>query len=145
LNIDALKAQLIIDEALRLRPYRCTQGKLTIGVGHNLDDKPISKRAAEVILEDDIADVVADLDRALPWWRQLDDARQNVLANMCFNLGLDRLLGFTNTLAAMKRGDYEWAAQGMEDSRWAKQVGARADRLIAVMRAKWTAVHFAHE
>ena len=134
MNIDTLRDQLIQDEAIRTKPYRCSAGKLTIGVGHNLDDKPITKRAALLILEDDIADVVADLDRALPWWRDMDDARQNVLANMCFNLGLDRLLGFKNALAAMARQDYDEAADEMHNSRWREQVGARADRLIAIMR-----------
>ena len=57
-----------------------------------------------------------------------------MLADMCFNLGINRLLGFKNTLAAIKAGDYEAAADGMLASMWAKQVGKRAHRLIKMMR-----------
>jgi lysozyme len=71
-SLKELRAQLYVDEGLRLKPYRDTVGHLTIGIGHNLDAKPISNRAADVILEDDIADVLKDLDRAIPLWRQLD-------------------------------------------------------------------------
>jgi lysozyme len=135
MNIPKLKELLTLHEGLRLKPYRCTSDKLTIGVGHNLDDKPISPRAAEVMLEDDINDVLNDLDKNLPWWKDLSETRQLVLADMCFNLGIQGLLGFKNTLSAMQSGDYEKAANGMSQSLWAKQVGKRAERLIQMMRA----------
>ena len=86
------------------------------------------------LLECDIRRVKADLDLALSWWRGLDDVRQRVLVNMAFNLGITRLLGFKNTLAAMQAGNYADAAKGMLDSKWATQVGARATRLAAMMR-----------
>lgn len=134
MNRQKLKDQLVIDEGLRLKAYRDTVGKLTIGIGRNLDDRGITRDEAMVLLETDVALVEAELDGALPWWRKMTDARQNVLANMCFNLGLSKLLGFKNTLAAMQRGDYEAAARGMLDSLWAKQVGVRAARLASTMR-----------
>jgi lysozyme len=125
---------LVLHEGLRLKPYRCTAGKLTIGVGRNLDDNGITQAEAFALLENDILAVEADLDRTWPWWREMTDARQQVLADMCFNLGLTRLGGFVNTLAAMKRGDYEAAANGMLASLWASQVGRRAQRLAKMMR-----------
>lgn len=86
----------------------------------------------------DIADVLKDLDRYLPWWRGMSPVRQRVLANMAFNMGIGTsskgLRSFRNTLAAMARGDYNAAANGMHESKWAEQVGERADRLIAMMR-----------
>jgi lysozyme len=135
MDLEALKRQLVVDEGLRLHAYKDTVGKMTIGVGHNLDDQPISEIAAMQILEDDIADVVADLDREFPWWKQMDEVRQGVLANMCFNMGIVTLKTFHNTLAAMERGDYAGAADGMAASAWAKQVGVRASRLIDHMRS----------
>lgn len=134
MNVEALKKQLILDEGLRLKPYKCTAGKTSIGVGRNLDDRGISQDEAAFLLDNDIKAVEADLNRVLPWWKQMDDARQNVLANMCFNLGIARLVNFKNALEAMKRGDYEAAADHMKDSAWFKQVGARAERLVEVMR-----------
>ena len=134
MDLDALKSDLIRDEGLRLSPYTDTAGKLTIGIGHNLTDRGISQATCDFIFAEDIADVVAALDRELPWWVRMDEPRQRVLANMCFNLGIERLLLFRNTLDHMARGDYAAASEGMAASLWAKQVGPRADRLVAVMR-----------
>ena len=128
MNEELLRQDLIRDEGLRLKPYRCTAGKLSIGVGRNLDDVGISKSEAEYMLHNDILNVQIELDRNLPWWRKMSEARQLVLANMAFNMGIQTLLGFKNTLSAMERGDYAAAAVGMGSSKWAVQVGrARRD------------------
>lgn len=134
MNRDKLKTMLRLHEGERFYPYRCTAGALTIGVGRNLDAKGISKRCSDMMLEEDIDEVVLELDRALPWWRGMSPARQLVLADMCFNLGITRLLGFARSLAAMRAGDYETAAVEMLDSQWSRQVGQRAQRLARMMR-----------
>lgn len=134
MNRDELRSMLVLHEGLRLKPYKCTAGKITIGVGRNLDDRGITQAEAFALLENDIIEVESDLDRTWPWWRQMTDARQQVLADMCFNLGLGRLKGFVNTIAYMKAGDYDKAAEGMLASLWANQVGFRARRLAQMMR-----------
>ena len=135
MNIPALKEQLARHEGVRLAPYRDSVGKLTIGIGRNLDDVGISEAEARVLLENDIIVVLADLDRQLPWWRTLSETRQLVLADMCFNLGIRRLAGFQKTLAAMQQGDWTTAAREMLDSKWAEQVGRRAQTLAQMMQA----------
>lgn len=127
-------SELRRDEGERLKPYRCTAGKLTIGIGRNLDDVGISKDEAALMLNNDIDQVMRQLDRELPWWRSLDEVRQRVLVNMGFNLGVPGLLAFKNTLAAVQAGRYADAANGMLASRWAKQVGPRAARLAKMMQ-----------
>lgn len=134
MNEELLRQDLIRDEGLRLKPYRCTAGKLSIGIGRNLDDVGISNSEAELMLHNDINHVQIELDRNLPWWRKMTDARQRVLCNMAFNLGISTLLEFKNTLGAMERGDYAAAAVGMGSSKWAVQVGPRATRLIRMMK-----------
>lgn len=133
MNRELLKDELSQDEAVRLRLYKDSVGKWTIGRGHNIEDKGLSLVVVDMIYQEDVAEVEADLDRALPWWRNLSENRQRVLANMCFNMGLPVLLTFVNTLAAMERGDFLAAASGMRNSKWAGQVGARADRLAKRM------------
>lgn len=144
MNQTLLANELIGDEEVRLLPYDDATGKpfkqgdtlvgkLSIGIGRNLTDIGITREEAVVLMASNIAGVVRDLDRNLPWWRQMNDARQNVLANMCFNLGINRLLGFKNTLAMMQAGRYDAAAAGMLDSLWAKQVHERAVRLARRM------------
>ena len=164
MDMDVLRAELKRDEGLRLVKYRCTAGKLTIGYGRNLDDvgilpeetrtlgitkdsvirTGITQAIADALLEGDIARAMADLDRALPWWRKLDGVRQRVMVNMVFNMGIGRrrtetrrgsgLLGFNNTLAAIERGDWARAVAGMQASDWYKQVKARAVRMCALMK-----------
>ena len=122
------------DEGLRLKPYRDTVGKLTIGYGRNLDDNGISKYEAEAMLRNDVADVYAECRREFPWFAALDEAREAVVVSMVFNLGMTKFRGFHNTIAAIARADYEDAASRMLQSKWATQVGNRAIRLAQAMR-----------
>lgn len=131
---EQLTKQLIRDEGLRLRPYKDTVGKVTIGIGRNLDDVGISHDEALVLLGNDIEKASAALRTQLPWTVNLDDARQGVLVNMTFNMGIGTVLKFKETLAHIQAGDYAAAASGMLQSNWAKQVGPRADRLANQMR-----------
>lgn len=134
MNVSTLQQALVRDEGLRTRAYRCTAGKLTIGVGRNLDDVGISPAEAMAMLANDIAAVTTQLDARLPWWRQLDEPRQHVLANMAFNIGIDGLCKFKNTLALIQAGKYDDAASAMLQSKWAGQVGNRARRLADQMK-----------
>jgi lysozyme len=134
MNADLLKAELTRDEGLRLKPYRDSVGKLTLGIGRNLDDVGISEDEAQYMLGSDIARTVLDLDRSLPWWESLDEVRQRVILNMAFNMGVFGLLTFKNTLTMIHDGRYGDAADGMLASLWAKQVGPRALRLAQMMR-----------
>lgn len=130
---DKLTDMLVDHEGMRRKPYRCTAGKLTIGVGRNLDDRGISPDEAMYMLANDIRDSRRELSATFPWFDKLDEVRQAVLIDMCVNLGLSRLQGFRNTLALIGVGKYEAAAQEMLDSKWAEQVGRRAQRLSRMM------------
>ncbi|MTI12372.1 glycoside hydrolase family protein [Sansalvadorimonas verongulae] len=120
-------------EGLRLRPYLCTSKKLTIGYGRNLEDRGLTRQEADYLLENDLHDIRRQLVERIDCWDQLSEVRQAVLIDMAYNLGLAGLLKFKNTLAAVSAGRYKTAACEMLDSRWAKQVGARANRLAAMM------------
>ena len=134
-----LIAELRRDEGVRYEPYKDTLGIDTVGVGHNLKAKPLGLiyplTDAEVdrLLAFDLDDVFAGLDKHLPWWRDLSQARQRVLANMVFNMGIAGVLTFKNTLSEIQRGHYQIAADNMLKSKWAKQVGQRANRLARMM------------
>lgn len=133
MNIRRLKQVLIRHEGLRLKPYKDTVGKLTIGVGRNLDDNGITEEEALFMLHNDISKIVQELDREFPWWRELDNVRQEVLVNMAFNLGIPKLKTFKKFLKALENRDYKTAAKEMLDSKWAKQVGRRAEELAYAM------------
>lgn len=134
--IDFLKfaKQLELHEGLRLKPYRCTAGKLTIGIGRNLDDTGITKAEAYELLSNDIDRVVRECG-PYPWWDAVknDPVRSRVILDMAFNMGIKGLTGFKNTLAAVAAKDWPRAAKGMRGSLWAKQVKERATRLARMM------------
>ena len=130
--------QLMRDEGIRHKMYKDSVGIETIGVGHNLQAKAISQRAVEVILEDDVQDTIKELHAALPWVKDLSDARRGVLINMAFNLGIKGLLSFKNTLKAIQEGRWEDARKGILDSKYAQQVGPRAHRLgLQLVTDRW--------
>jgi len=134
MNEERLYADLIRDEGKRTRPYRDTVGKWNIGVGRNLDDVGLREDEIALMLRNDVTSVVRDLDKNFPWWARMTPARQNALANMCFNLGIVRLSGFKHTLALLEAGQYEAASVEVLKSKWATQVGARADRIARLFQ-----------
>ena len=134
MNKEKLKKQLIKHEGMVLKPYQCTAGKLTIGVGRNLEAKGISKPEALEMLYNDINEIFDRLRDAWPKIILLDDVRTNVLVNMAFNMGVAGLMKFSKMFNALALTDYEQAAKEMLDSKWAKQVGDRAIELAEQMK-----------
>ena len=130
---EILKEILRRDEGVRFKPYRDTVGKLTIGVGRNLDDKGLSPAEVEFMLDNDIAEVRSQA-AAFHWFANLNAARQAVVLSMLFNLGFAGFLKFQRTIAAIESGRYADAATYMLESKWAGQVGQRAVRLAEMMR-----------
>jgi len=133
MDVETLKSLLIKHEGFRKYPYVDTVGKVTIGVGHNLTDNGLSSVQVLNLLEDDIAATVAFLDAECPWFKDLDGVRQIAIADMAFNLR-ERLLQFKNTIAALERKDWDAAANGIESSLFAKQVGKRAQDIAQMIR-----------
>lgn len=130
-----LKVLLLRHEGKRSKPYNDTAGKLTIGVGRNLTDEGLSDDEITLLLDNDINRVFQELPSIVPSFGSLDETRQHVLMDMCFNLGAPRLLKFVSMLAAIEKRDFGAAADAMLDSLWAKQVGGRATELAAMMRS----------
>jgi len=127
--IEKLKQTLVEDEGLMLKPYTRIAGKLTIGVGRNIEDRGLTEAEAMFLLSTDIEIVLQELGKNLPWFESAPEAVRMVLANMCFNMGITRLLTFQETLAYLERGEYFEASLEILNSLWAKQVGTRAERL----------------
>lgn len=139
MNIDKdfhkkLTEQLINHEGLRLKPYHCPAGKLTIGIGRNLEDKGISEKEAAMLLENDIEECVQDLEAIFQGFDLLPESVHLVLVDMRFNLGPGRFRHFKKMIAAVINHDFTKAAAEMKDSRWYGQVGQRGRSLVDMMR-----------
>jgi lysozyme len=133
MNIDLLKKDIISAEGFKLKPYKDTVGKTTIGVGRNLDDVGLMKEEVLFLLENDIKRIQKELD-SIEEFSLLSEPRQRVIAEMVFNLGKGNFMKFKNMRQAIQLQDWNRAANEMLNSLWAKQVGKRATRLAACMR-----------
>tara|TARA_Y100000356_G_scaffold103497_1_gene89054 strand:+ start:153 stop:527 length:375 start_codon:yes stop_codon:yes gene_type:complete len=114
-------------------PYKCSSGFLTIGVGRNIEERGLSDDEIDYILNNDVNIATDELVKTFDWYPDLDEVRQRVVIDMVFNLGMPRFQQFKKMIQALDDGDYKEASIQMMDSRWASQVGARAERLRDMM------------
>ena len=124
-------------EGVETHAYKCTAGKITIGVGRNIDPAGgigLSDDEIEYLLENDIARCAEELGREFPWFSGLDDVRRDAIINLCFNIGITSLRNFVMANGAMARDDYDEASAQYYQSKWAGQVGNRAKEICAMIR-----------
>jgi lysozyme len=141
MDLGKLQDLLIKHEGMKAHAYKDSRGILTIGVGHNLEAKPIpydySKGLTDSqirsILSDDLTTTVNFLNSHLPWFVNLDDVRQRALADMTFNL-MSKVLGFKKMLAALQAKDWNEASNQLLNSDFATQTGVRARDLASMFR-----------
>jgi lysozyme len=126
-----LRLQLERDEGRKAKGYKDSKGIWTLGVGHNVEHgPPIPETAIDIILENDVAMVEAELYRRIPWAKSLDPVRRGVLLNLGFNIGIPGMIRANpKMLAAVKRNDWNNAALELLDGPYKDQVGDRAIRL----------------
>lgn len=128
------RTTLISDEGLRLEMYKCSGDKWTIGVGHNLEAKGISRKVAMMILDEDIAGAARDAKTLVDDFNSLSDNRRIVLVSMVFQLGKRGVSNFKNMIQAINIGAFNVASAEMLDSKWSTQTPARAGRLSEMMK-----------
>ncbi len=123
------------NEGMRLKPYRCSAGKLTIGYGRNLDDRGISAHEANDLFENDLIDAEIALGNifGLEIFKESEN-RIAALLDMVFNLGEGGLRKFKLMIEAIKRRDWIAAAEGAKQSLWFQQVGSRAEKIINLLK-----------
>ena len=139
MNIDQLREQLKIDEGVKYEIYNDHLGYATFGIGHLVvegDEEhgkpigtPISEERVNSVFDSEFANYVTEAKKVFPNLDTLPEEAQEVIVNMCFNMGAPRLSKFKKFIGGVNSGDWNTAAVEMMDSRWAKQVGVRADRL----------------
>ena len=123
--------QLRRHEGFRAKAYKCPSGKLSIGYGRNIEDNGITEQEAEFLLNNDLMNSRKELHNAFPWYDRLSLRRKQALINLHFNIGLHSLWGFVKFLTAMEQKDWQKAHDELLDSKYARQVGGRANELAA--------------
>ena len=121
-----LSKQLLYHEGIRLKPYRCSADKLTIGIGRNIEDVGITEEEAFYLLNNDIKKVVEQCQRNFEWFDGLNDLRKEAIVNLVFNMGFGKFLQFKKTIKHIENEEFELAGAELLDSRYAQQVGQSA-------------------
>lgn len=121
-------------EGLKLKPYRCTAGRLTIGYGRNIEDCGITEEEAEYLLLNDMRRVINDLHKIFERFYKFSDNRKAALVDMLFNLGKPRFLNFHNMIKAINEDDWNAASAHALDSFWSKQVGKRSFDIAGMLK-----------
>jgi len=147
---DKIFTMLTRDEGVQRMPYddatgvpvRAPKGFLTIGVGHNLDSKPLSNAVIYQILSEDVAVATATAKDVvgIEVWDGLTENRKLALINLAFSMKPQSLRSFKKMLSAIRRSDWPAAGQELRESLWAKQVDpkcqpnqGRDDRVINLL------------
>lgn len=143
MNIDKLKDQLKIDEGVKYEIYNDHLGYATFGIGHLITASdpeyempigtPVSQERVDEVFALDVEKFISETEKVFPKLTELPDNIQLVLVNMCFNLGAPRLKKFHKFITAINNSEWIEAAIEMMDSRWARQVGPRAERLKQIV------------
>lgn len=133
-GFNPLEKQIVNHEGLKTKVYKCPAGRLTIGVGRNIEDKGITEEEALYLLRNDKTECEQDLSLIFDDYSELSENRQRVLIDMRFNLGPGRFRQFQRMISAVRYKDYHRAAEEMENSNWYSQVGQRARNLVTMMR-----------
>ncbi len=132
MNLEPLFKETRKSEGLRLTPYRCSAGKLTIGYGTNIEK--ISLEEAEWLMQHRMNKAIEGVHKEWPFVEKMTDRRRQAIYDMAYNMGLETLDDFVNTFKALEVGDYDGAADRLKLSKWYKQVGPRAEHNVEMIR-----------
>ena len=139
MNLDLFEAAETMikrHEGLKLKPYLCPAGKLTIGYGRNMEDVGISEEEAVGLLHADITTAASELEREFGpgWYNGVTLPRAAALIDMMFNLGATRFGAFKEMIAAVRNQKWDKAADAAQDSKWFTQVGDRGKTIVRMLR-----------
>jgi len=145
MDINNLREQLKVDEGVKYEIYHDHLGYKTFGIGHLVvpQDKeygspvgtPISEDRVNSIFAEDVEKYISEAKKVFPDLEDKPEEAQQVIVNMCFNMGEPRLSGFKKFITAINNEEWQNASVEMLDSRWANQVGVRATRLSDRIKA----------
>jgi lysozyme len=143
-----LEDRIIEEEGLKLSTYECTMGHTTIGVGFNLDAhsaKPIigrelvcgstiTKAEAIQLFQFILLEVLTQLNKEIPNFKELDMTYQYLLIQQTYQLGINGTKKFKGMLSAIKSNNTPLVIKSILNSRWAKQTPNRVKRLVAILK-----------
>jgi len=138
-TFDQYKQHFINSEGLKLKPYKCTQGFWTVGVGHKFERGESIKSSYSInevneLFKNDLSEAKAIARKVFPTFDAQPDQVQILLCSLSFNLGQGGISKFVKFRAAINSNNYKVAANELQNSRWHKQVGNRGIKYVNILR-----------
>ena len=143
--IDELKEEIRSDEGCEYSIYKCTAGKSTFGIGHMIklhdpefgqpEGTPVPEDRVEAVFRQDVQGAIMDCHAVFGDFFNFPEEVQKIMANMMFQLGINRFRTFEKMISAVEDDNWSLAGDEMRNSLWNKQTHARSERLIARMKA----------
>ena len=128
--LDAVK----LSEGFRDRVYKCTEGVDTIGYGFAIKDLVMDEDIAEMILRRKLDALIDRVNKRFSFVKDMPLEGQDVIYEMCYQLGISGVSKFKKTLAYLANKEYRMAASEMLDSKWHRQTPNRSQRLSDIIR-----------
>ena len=127
--IDEIK----VHEGFREKVYKCSEGFDTIGYGFAIKDLVLDEDIADLILQRKLENLQESIKRKFDWFKESPDEVQDVVSNMCYQIGLSGFSKFKKTIYYLETEQYEEASEEMLDSLWARQTPNRAKELSKII------------
>jgi lysozyme len=123
-----------LSEGFRERVYKDTLGIDTIGYGFAIKDLVLDEDLAEIILRRKLDKLIDNADKKFKFLKDMPTEVQDVIYEMCYQLGITGVSKFKKTLAYLENYEFKMASVEMLDSRWATQTPNRAKKLSDIVR-----------
>ena len=122
-------------EGFRARVYKCTEGYDTIGYGFAIKDLELTEHIADQILMKKLSELNLKIIDRFKWYFTSPQKVQDVVVNMCYQMGISGFSKFKKTIYYLETEQYEEAADEMLDSLWHKQTPNRSKELSDIIRS----------
>lgn len=134
MQVEKIIESLKKHEGFRDKVYQDSLGVATIGYGFAIKDLELDEHISGLILDQKVRALVYEMAEQFDWFPWLPDPAQNVIIEMCYQLGVAGVGKFINMIAALGKEKWETAADEMLDSRWAIQTPKRANEMAMIIR-----------
>ena len=122
-------------EGFKSKVYKCTEGYDTIGYGFAIKDLELTEDIAELILMRKLSELQIRVSNTFDWYMDSRKKVQDVVINMCYQLGILGFSKFKKTIYYLETEQFEEAADEMLDSLWHKQTPSRSQELSDIIRS----------
>ena len=132
---DSLVDTIKEHEGYRASVYMDTLGKPTIGYGFLIEALELEEDICDLILMRKLEKLVNTIRFKFNWFDDMPDKAQDVIINMCYQLGVNGFAKFSKTIEHFKKREWMEGSKEMLRSKWYMQTPNRAKELSETVKS----------